>query len=557
MMDFDNSTDRIKVVPRETETIKDHGAEESSWQISKAGHEQHQTVTARETGVKDTNRTSLRYGWFGAGQCGSKLVKCFYDLGYHKVIALNNSAEELEKLGIPGEQKFHVPFESDRTDRDMAVVTKAFEQHREEILNLAGGVFGTGVDRLMVCLGAGGKTGGPGAVELIKLAGQYARQIGIDNPDGSVGAIVSLPAADRVSSPQVAKDAYSVVRRLSEMAAEGRIRPLIIVDNDKAREIFPQLKATSFWPSINLTVATIFDIFNRFSIKSSPYASLDPTTYRSITECGGCMIMGVARVTKFDNPFAISTALQKSIEKSITISAPNLSAAKACGCVVVGNRELMARVPGLRQNIEHAFNVLSEMTGGAKLYHGIYEDDREDMRIYTVIAGLENPVVRIEQLGSDTYYRPDMVDLEALGKSHRRQDILQIALEFLEKEALFYNRPNKEFGPVTQTMLLHYPWPGKVTELENAIKRAHEMSIGRVIEPDALPFEMIFANPNLYPKDIQPTLARVMQKVIVKALTLTSGSQDRAAMMLGIDPARLGRLTEQLKIRTVWKKPED
>ncbi len=150
-MDFDNSTDRIKVVPSQTETIKDHRAEESSWQISKAGHEQHQAVTAHETGVKDTNWTSLRYGWFGAGQCGSKLVKCFYDLGYHKVIALNSSAEELETLGIPGEQKFLLPFESDRTDRDTEAVAKVVGQHREDIFNLAGGLFGTGVDRLMVC----------------------------------------------------------------------------------------------------------------------------------------------------------------------------------------------------------------------------------------------------------------------------------------------------------------------------------------------------------------------------------------------------------------------
>ena len=409
----------------------------------------------------------------------------------------------------------------------------------------------------MVCLGAGGRTGGPCAVELIELAGEYARQIGIDNPDGSVGAIVSLPAADRISSPQVAKDAYSVVRRLSEMAAEGRIRPLVIVDNDKVRQMYPQLKARSFWPSINVKVAKIFDIFNRFSIKSSPYVSLDPTSYRRIMECGGCMIMGVGRMTKFDNPFAISTALKKSVEKSVTISGPNLSGAKACGCIVVGNRQLIARVPGLRQNIEHAFNVLSEMTGGATVYHGIYEDDREDMRIYTVIAGLEAPIVRIEQLVSDTYYKRDMVDLEVLGQSHRREDILQIAQEFLEKEAAVYDRANKVLSPLAQTMILHYPWPGKVAELENAIKRAYELSIGGVIEPDALPFEMIFANPKIYPKDIQPTLARVMQKVIVKALTLTSGSQSRAAVMLGIDPARLNTLTEQLKIRTVWKKPEE
>ncbi|MHC4158851.1 MAG: hypothetical protein ACYSSO_07200, partial [Planctomycetota bacterium] len=68
--------------------------------------EQYEVNIEEETGVKDQIRGSTRYAWIGAGQCGGRLVKSFYDLGYKKVLAVNTTHHDLDLLKIPQDQKF-------------------------------------------------------------------------------------------------------------------------------------------------------------------------------------------------------------------------------------------------------------------------------------------------------------------------------------------------------------------------------------------------------------------------------------------------------------------
>jgi len=55
-------------------------------------------------------------------------------------------------------------------------------------------------------------------------------------------------------------------------------------------------------------------------------------------------------------------------------------------------------VPGLADNINYAFDVLAEITGNASIHRGMYEDNRESLRVYTIIGGLDAPDSRLEEL---------------------------------------------------------------------------------------------------------------------------------------------------------------
>ena len=55
---------------------------------------------------------------------------------------------------------------------------------------------------------------------------------------------------------------------------------------------------------------------------------------------------------------------------------------------------------GLQDNIDYAFDVLSEITGRATIHRGIYEDARDSVRAYTIIGGLDSPAARLEELKS-------------------------------------------------------------------------------------------------------------------------------------------------------------
>lgn len=353
-----------------------------------------------EVGVGDESKGSTRYAWIGAGQCGGRLVKSFYDLGYRKVLAVNMTHHDFDLLGIPRNQKYLMDIGEKGAGKDMERGARAVQEHQQGILHLARQTFGTEVDHIMVGFGAGGGTGSGSVIGLVEIAKRYARYIGLENPDKKVGVVMTLPTVGEASSPLVAENAYSIATKLSEMAISGEISPLIIVDNDKINKMYPGMTVKSFWPSINSSVASLFDIFNKLSSLSSRYTSFDPVDYNSIMECGGCAIMGLTKVKQFDDPFAVSEAVKQNLAKTLLAGGFDLSTARLAGCIVVGGKKLLAQAKGLQSNIDYAFDVLSEITGQATIHRGIYEDNRDCLRVYTIIGGLDAPRARFEELRS-------------------------------------------------------------------------------------------------------------------------------------------------------------
>ena len=370
------------------------------WLVPILDLEHYEPRIKQEAGVKDDIKGSTRYAWIGAGQCGGRMVKSFYDLGYKKVLALNMTHQDLDLLNIPESQKFLMDTGENGAGKDMEKGARAVQQHQQGILHRARQTFGTQVDHIMICFGAGGGTGSGSVVGLIEVARKYARYIGLENPHRKVGVMMTLPTVGEANSPLVAENADRVATTLSQMAAAGEISPLIIVDNDKIKRMYPGMTVKSFWPSINSTVASLFDVFNRLSSLNSRYTSFDPVDYNGIMESGGCTIMGLTKVKAVDDPFAVSEAVKTNLEKTLLAGGFDLSTAKLAGCIVVAGKKLMAQAKGLQSSIDYAFDVLSEITGRATIHRGIYEDDRDCLRVYTIIGGLDSPRVRLEELSS-------------------------------------------------------------------------------------------------------------------------------------------------------------
>jgi len=371
-----------------------------SWKLPTLDLEEYEPDIKAEPGIKDESKGSTRYAWIGGGQCGGRLVKAFYDLGYKKVLATNTTHNDLDLLGIPESQKFLMDIGKKGAGKNMERGEKAVQQHQQGILHHIGQIFGTQIDHIMVCFGAGGGTGSGSVFGLIEVAKKYARYIGLENANKKVGVVMTLPTVGEATSPLVAENAYRVATRLSELASAGEISSLIIVDNDKIKKRYPGMTVKLFWPSINNTFAGLFDIFNQISALSSQYTSFDPVDYYSIMESGGCTIMGLTKVKKFDDKFAISEAVKKNLEKTLLAGGFDLSTAKLAGCIVVGGKKLMNNISGLQDNIDYAFDVLAGITGQATIHRGIYEDARDCLRVYTIIGGLNSPIARLEELRS-------------------------------------------------------------------------------------------------------------------------------------------------------------
>ena len=264
-------------------------------------------------------------------------------------------------------------------------------------------------------------------------------------------------------------------------------------------------------------------------------------------EAGGCAIMGLTKVNKFNDPFAISKAIKDNLEKTLLADGFDLSTAKAAGCIVVGGKELIGSVKGLQSNIDYAFDVLSEITGEATIHRGIYEDDGDCLRVYTIIGGLDSPTAQLRELNTNLYDRLKIADFEGSPLYQRKEDILPLAEYFIAKQAALYKEPPKVLSPNVKKLFLNYVWPGNVSELSSAIERAYVLTTGKEIQPAVLPFKIILADYG-QSKYKLPCLDQIKRKVITQALEFTKGSKPAAAKILGIEPDKLNRFIEKLSI---------
>ena len=350
--------------------------------------------------VEDESGGALTYAIIGSGQGGGRIAKAFYDLGYKKCVAFNTAKSDLAYLDLPDEHKFYVDhFGGQGAGKDQEKGRQAYESRNQEIFNKMRQVFGENIDRILVCVGVAGGTGGGSVQTLIDMAKRYFTYVGKDDANERVGVVASLPTTGESASPTVAKNAYNRMTELCVSAANGEFAPLIIIDNDKIKKLYPQLTVKQFWPTLNNTVAGLFHIFNLLATKNSNYTAFDPADYDTIMKSKGCMIFGVTGVKNIEDETSVSIALKQNLEKTLLAGGFDLTTAEGAASIVVGGTKLYEEVPGLMDSIEYGFDTLATLTGGAIIHRGIYEDSsKENLVAYTIVGGLDIPQKRLDEL---------------------------------------------------------------------------------------------------------------------------------------------------------------
>jgi len=354
----------------------------------------------KEETVEDESGGALTYAIIGSGQGGGRIAKAFYDLGYKKCVAFNTAKSDLAYLDLPDEHKFYVDhFGGQGAGKDQEKGRQAYESRNQEIFNKMRQVFGENIDRILVCVGVAGGTGGGSVQTLIDMAKRYFTYVGKDDANERVGVVASLPTTGESASPTVAKNAYNRMTELCVSAANGEFAPLIIIDNDKIKKLYPQLTVKQFWPTLNNTVAGLFHIFNLLATKNSNYTAFDPADYDTIMKSKGCMIFGVTSVKNVEDETSVSIALKQNLEKTLLAGGFDLTTAEGAASIVVGGTKLYEEVPGLMDSIEYGFDTLATLTGGAIIHRGIYEDSsKENLVAYTIVGGLDIPQKRLDEL---------------------------------------------------------------------------------------------------------------------------------------------------------------
>lgn len=345
--------------------------------------------------IQDESGGASVYAFIGSGQGGGRLAEAFYKQGYKKTIAVNTATQDLSAVDLPEDQKILMPAGEQGAGKDMAKGESAAEKCQQQLLDLMKRKFGQ-VDHIMVTIGAGGGSGGGSTLVLIETAKLYLTHIGQPEADKRVGVIMTLPTAGECASPAVAQNAEFLARRMATFAEQKLISPLIFVDNDKIKKMYPNLSVKNFWPTVNATVAGLFHVFNVITKKTTQYTTFDTADYMSVMRSGGCMIMGVTAVKIIKDASSVSAALKNNLNKTLLADGFDLKSATHAAAVVLGGSDILSELNNTA--IEEGFDTLAMITGDAMVHRGVYEDDKPRLNVYTLIGGMSAPESRFKEL---------------------------------------------------------------------------------------------------------------------------------------------------------------
>lgn len=156
--------------------------------------------------VDDTFQAAQRMAFVGAGAGGCRIADAFYQIGYRRVFCINTTEKDMLDLQCPNRLILKTGQEGG-AGKDPEKGRAAVEENFGTVVDKMRDFWGDQIDRIFICLGAGGGTGTGAAMPLIKAAQKYADTIGIEG--GSENKIgVNMYDTDRTMIFIGSKDWY-------------------------------------------------------------------------------------------------------------------------------------------------------------------------------------------------------------------------------------------------------------------------------------------------------------------------------------------------------------
>jgi two-component system response regulator PilR (NtrC family) len=186
------------------------------------------------------------------------------------------------------------------------------------------------------------------------------------------------------------------------------------------------------------------------------------------------------------------------------------------------------------------------------------EDIRVDVRIVSATNQDLQKKVKQGEFREDLYFRLNVIPIQIPPLRKRREDIPLLAQYFIEKYAKEFGKEVKRISTYALELLMRYPFPGNIRELENIIERSVALESSSIILPESL----IIAEDGsgkagatgpeeAFPErgvDLNRELERFEREIIRKALDKAQGSKTKAASLLGVSFPSLRHRLEKLNM---------
>src|ERR1700681_2038513 len=198
----------------------------------------------------------------------------------------------------------------------------------------------------------------------------------------------------------------------------------------------------------------------------------------------------------------------------------------------IGDMSLIAQAKLLRVLEERRF----ERLGGQKSIS-------VDFRLISATNRPLEQFVRDGRFREDFYYRVNAFSIRLPSLRERQVDIPVLAQRFLARYCAAQGLPldSKGFSREAIDLLVGYPWPGNIRELESTVSRAALSAPGRTIRGSDVEFLHATGPVREQGSDRMPTLADAERAHIVRVLEAVKWNKKEAARVLDISRGTLYR----------------
>ncbi len=170
------------------------------------------------------------------------------------------------------------------------------------------------------------------------------------------------------------------------------------------------------------------------------------------------------------------------------------------------------------------------------------EDIKVDVRIISATNRNLKERVKKNEFREDLYFRLNVIPIHMPPLRERKEDIPLLTRHFIEKYAREFGKEVRMISSYAMELLMKYPFPGNIRELENIIERGVAMETSNIILPESLVLSETEDRPDSDLNVVIPdgglnlnvALERYERHIIEQALQKTKGSKTKAAELLGV-----------------------
>jgi hypothetical protein len=241
------------------------------------------------------------------------------------------------------------------------------------------------------------------------------------------------------------------------MSADGKVNALIIVDNAKIEQLYPNIAMAQFWKVANFDIVNSLNMFNTLCRCDTKFDALDPMDFLRIFSTGNCTIFGRievpieiqdGHVVMYEDELAKQVI--DNLQGGLLADGFNLKETVSGGIIITGPENILDQIPAV--NVNFMYHQLNNLVGDANIYRGLYRDDnpRPRLTIYTILSGLGLPLQRVDNLLREAQQAMSAIESKVADKSKMVVDTQRPVAE--NDKSIYEDMKNRStpFGRLSQ-----------------------------------------------------------------------------------------------------------